>query len=97
MTKEEEILNFLSVNIFEPILTSKKASKELKSGVNLTTGRLKQLDAEGMIRYFWSAIAGTERSTEFAKRMEKEGFTRFEDIREKFKEKFNDVWLRSKA
>jgi hypothetical protein len=97
MTKEDEILNFLSKNVFQPILTSKTASQELKSGVNLTIIRLKQRDAEGMRQYFWSAIIGTERSTKFAKRMKQEGFTRFEEVIDEFRDKFNDTWLHSKV
>ena len=82
MTKEEEILNYLSVNVFEPILTSKKASKRIKSGVNITISRIKRLDADGMVRYFWSAIAGTPKSIKFRELMEQEGFVKFEDIKE---------------
>ncbi len=89
MTKEDEILKFLSENVFNPILTSKKASKKLKSGVNLTIMRLKRLDASGMVRYFWSAISGTPRSIEFAKQMKKEGVTRFEEVIDKFRETFS--------
>jgi len=95
MTKEEEILSFLSQHVFDPILNSPGASKELKSGVNLTIARLKQRDAVGMIHYYWSAIVGTEKSTKFARLMKKEGFTRFEEVLEEFREKFNDRWLRS--
>lgn len=94
MTKEDEILDFLSRNVFDPILSSKKASNELKAGVNLTIARLKQRDAAGMIQYFWSAIIGTERSIGFAARMKKEGFARFEEILEDFRGKFNDEWLK---
>ena len=97
MTKEDEILNFLSKNVFQPILTSKTASQELKSRVNLTIIRIKQRDAEGMRQYFWSAIIGTERSTKFAKRMKQEGFTRFEEVIDEFRDKFNDTWLHSKV
>lgn len=96
MTKKDEILEFLSENVFDPILTSKTASKELKAGVNLTIARLKQRDAVGIAQYFWAAIAGTDRSTKFAKRMKDEGFTRFEEVRKKFKKKFDDEWLSSK-
>lgn len=95
MTKEEEILAFLSESVFNPILNSSDASKELKAGVNLTITRLKQRDATGMIQYFWSAIIGTEKSIGFAARMKKEGFTRFEEILEDFREKFNDKWLQA--
>lgn len=49
MTKEEEILSFLHQHVFNPILNSQNASKELKAGVNLTIARLKQRDAAGMI------------------------------------------------
>ena len=91
MTKEEEILMFLHENVFDAILNSPKASKELKSGVRLTIARLKQRDAAGMVSYFWAAVAGTERSIDFAKRMKGEGFTRFEteEVLEKFREKFS--------
>jgi len=97
MTKEEDILNFLSVNVFEPILNSKSASRALNAGVRTTIYRLKQRDARGMVDYFWSAIKGTERSIKFAERMEKEGFIRFEEVLPKFRKKFGDAWLRSKA
>lgn len=89
MTKEEEILNFLSENVFQPILTSKTASRKLKSGVNLTIMRLKKLNASGMVKYFWSAISGTPRSIEFAKQMKKEGVTRFEEVIDEFRERFS--------
>jgi hypothetical protein len=87
-------MDFLSKKVFEPILSSANASRELKSGVNLTITRLEQRDAEGMIQYFWSAIVGTERSIGFARRMKAEGFTRFEEVLEEFRDRFNDKWLR---
>ncbi len=49
----------------------------------------------GMLKYYWSAIIGTERSTKFAKQMKKEGFVRFEELIDEFREKFNDKWLKS--
>lgn len=48
-----------------------------------------------MIQYYWSAVIGTERSTKFAREMRKEGFTRFEEIIDEFRDRFNDKWLRS--
>ncbi len=95
VTKEEEIMSFLSSNVFEPVLSSPRASRELKAGVNLTIARLRQRNAVGMVQYFWSAIVGTERSVGFAKRMKEEGFTRFEEVLEEFRVRFNDKWLRS--
>ena len=88
MTKEQEIMSFLSQRVFEPVLSSNTAPKELKNGVNLTIARMNQKNAEGMISYYWSAIVGTERSTKFAKMMKEEGFTRFEDIIDEFRDRF---------
>jgi len=88
MTKEQEIMSFLSQRVFEPVLNSSTAPKELKNGVNLTIARMNQKNAEGMINYYWSAIVGTERSTKFAKMMKDEGFTRFEDIIDEFRDRF---------
>ena len=96
LTKEDEILAFLSKNVFEPILASKSTSKELKAGVSLTIARMKKLKAQSMVQYFWSAIMGTPRSIEFAKRLKQDGFRRFEDVIDEFREKFNpDQWLTS--
>ena len=88
-------MNFLTRNVFEPILSSATASKELKSGINLTIMRMKQRNAQGMIQYFWSAVIGTERSVGFARRMKDEGFVRFEDVLTEFRDKFNDKWLKA--
>jgi hypothetical protein len=93
MTKEDEIMNYLHKHVFDPVLNSLTASNELKSGVRLTITRLRQQDAKGMINYFWAAITGTERSNNFAKKMKQEGFDRFEEVFEDFREKFNDKWL----
>lgn len=95
MTKEDEIINFLSEKIFNDVLASRTASKEVKSGVNLTIARLKSRDAPGMISYFWSAVGGTKNSISFARRMKAEGFIIFEDILEEFRSKFDDKWINS--
>lgn len=94
MTKEQEILNYLHEHVFDPILNSDKASPELKKGVRCTIMRLKERDAAGMVHYYWSAIVGTDRSVKFANSMREEGFTRFEEIIEDFRVRFNDAWLR---
>jgi hypothetical protein len=95
MTKEQELMEFLRTRVFQPVLDSPTASKELKGGVNLTISRMNQRDAAGMVQYFWSAVIGTERSIGFAHRMRQEGFTRFEEVLEEFRVRFNDAWLRS--
>lgn len=78
-TREAEIMDFLHRKVFDSILHDPRASKALKDGVRLTISRMERLPAESMIKYYWSAISGTPRSTDFADRMRREGFTRFED------------------
>ena len=95
MTKEEEIMTFLNENVFDPILSSESASESLKKGVRYTIMRLEQRDAKGMISYYGSAIVGTERSTEFARQMRDEGYTRFEEVIDEFRDRFNDARLAS--
>lgn len=94
MSKKDEIMQYLHLNVFDPILNSPTASESLKKGVRLTIIRMNERDAKGMLQYYWSAIIGTERSTKFAKMMKDEGFTRFEELLEDFRERFNDKWLR---
>lgn len=77
--KEQEIMHFLHMKVFDPILQSQTASINIKTGVRYTIMRLEKLDAKGMVQYFWSAISGTERSQDFADKMKNEGFVRFED------------------
>lgn len=94
MQKENEVMSYLESNIFNPILDSKKASESLKKGIRFTIMRLKERDAKGMVHYYWSAIVGTDNSTKFAKQMKEEGFTRFEEVMDEFRERFSDAWLR---
>lgn len=76
------------------MLTSTAASDSLKSGIRLTIIRMEKLEARKMIQYFWSAIIGTERSIGFAARMREEGFTRFEEIFEEVRVRFDDRFMR---
>lgn len=94
MTKEEELMNFLHEKVFDPILSSKEAPANIKSGVNLTIGRMNRLSAEKMIQYFWSALA-TDNAISFSKKIKAEELPRFEDVLEEFRDRFNDAWLRS--
>lgn len=93
--KESEIMSFLHSHIFSPILQSPQASEKLKQGVRYTIMRMEQRDAEGMVRYYWSAIVGTERSIGFAALMRQEGFSRFEEALEEFRVRFHDDFLKS--
>lgn len=96
MKKEDEIMTFLHERVFDHILTSEEYSNKVKQGIRLTVMRLNERDARGMISYFWSAIAGTERSINFSESMKNENATRFEDVLEEFRVKFDDKWLRDK-
>jgi hypothetical protein len=93
-SKEQEIMDFLHPRVFDSVLHSPNASKELKNGVRLTIVRMKQRDAGKMVQYFWSAIKGTPCSIGFAERMRKEGFLRFEEALEEFRTRFDDKFLR---
>lgn len=93
--KKKEVLDFLHQQVFDPILNSPNASATLKRGVRLTITRMNERDFSGVVHYYWSAIIGTDRSTEFARKMRHEGFTRFEEVIDEFRDRFNDQWLRS--
>lgn len=93
MTKEQELMDFMHQKVFDPILNSSTASSKVKSGVNLTIGRMNRLTADKMVQYFWSALA-TENAINFSKHLKMEGLVRFEDVMEEFRDKFNDSWLR---
>ncbi|MBA3897892.1 MAG: hypothetical protein H0X36_12330 [Sphingomonadaceae bacterium] len=93
-SKQLEVMTFLHEHIFDPILASPIASEALKQGIRYTVMRLEQRDAAGMVHYFWSAIIGTERSIGFAAKMKVEGFTRFEEVLEDFRLRFDDRFLR---
>lgn len=95
MSDKEEIMFFLHKRVFDPILESKTASNELKQGVRLTIMRMNERDAIGMIQYFWSAIVGTEKSTKFAKMLKREGYIRFEEVHEEFRDKFGDLYIKN--
>lgn len=95
MSKEEEVMDYLHREVFDPVLISPTASGRLKRGVRQTVARLLRRDARGMVHFYWAAVVGTEKSVMFAHAMRDEGFTRFEEVLEDFRARFNDVWLRS--
>jgi hypothetical protein len=72
-SNEQAIMDYLHEHVFNPILSSPRASKRLKAGVKLTTTRMRQLSAPKMVEYYWNAIKGTERSKGFAALMRKKG------------------------
>ena len=94
-TKEHQIMKFLHETTFDPILTSPRASAKLKQGVRFTIMRMEERDATGMIQYYWSAIIGTEKSKGFSAQMRKEGFSRFEEAIDQFRDRFDDQFLKA--
>ncbi len=87
--REKEIMEYLHEQVFDPILISPTASERLKRGVRLTVTRLRQRSADKMVQYYWNAVIGTERSVGFSAQMRQEGFTRFEEIIEEFRMRFD--------
>ena len=91
MTKEE-IMSFLQMSIFDPILNSTKTSEKLKSATRGAILRFKQRNAQKMIEYFWSEVVGTpDRSTKYGRLMKGEGFTQFEQIADEFRVRMKDI------
>jgi hypothetical protein len=92
--KAQEIMDFLSTRVFDPILNSPNASAKVKTGVRYTVMHMEQRKtALGMANYFWAAIRGTERSVHFADMMQYEGFDRFEEVFEEFRRRFDNNFL----
>jgi hypothetical protein len=93
--KELELLNYLKQKVFNPILNSDSASPKLKIGVRNTMKTMRRLDAKGMLSYYWNSIIGSSRSRSFSRLMKEEGFTRFEEVVDEMRMKFDDKWLRT--
>lgn len=87
--KEREIMEFLHENVFDPVLNSSTASSGLKSGIRLTIIRMQQHSSDKMVQYYWNSVIGTERSVGFAAKMRQEGFTRFEETIDEFRNRFD--------
>lgn len=95
MTKEEELMDFLNKNIFDPILCCPNTHKDIEAGVHRTIASFRTQDAAGMIEHFWKSIRGTDGSIAFSGMLKQHGFKRFEDILDEFRMHFNDEWLKS--
>lgn len=93
MTKAQEIMEFLTAKVFEPILNNPNTPGKIRSGVHLTIARMNKMTADKMIDYYWKTLR-TKNSIEFSKNLKEEKLPRFEDVLEEFREKFNDEWLR---
>ncbi|MFH1093365.1 MAG: hypothetical protein V1739_04315 [Candidatus Omnitrophota bacterium] len=96
MSKEEEIMDFLKKNIFDPIMCCPSAHEEIEAGVRRTITAFQAQNAAGMIEHFWKSIRGTDGSIAFSGMLKQHGFKRFEDVLDEFRMRFNNEWLKSK-
>lgn len=98
MDKKREFVTYLEENIWSEAerVGRENNNMTLVKGIRLTRIRITQLPtAEKMVHYFWSAIYGTDKSINFSEIMKEYGLTRFEDVLEEVRTRFNDDWLRA--
>ena len=98
MDKKREFVTYLEENIWSEAerVGRENNNTTLVKGIRLTRIRITQLPtAEKMVHYFWSAIQGTDKSINFSEIMKEYGLTRFEDVLEEVRTRFNDDWLRA--
>lgn len=87
-------MDFLHERVFDPVLNSTTAPDWMKRGVNKTIKGMENMSASEMIQYYWKAIS-SQNGARFSDSMNREGFTRFEDIKDEFANRFNDEWLKA--
>lgn len=92
MTKEQEILDFLEVKMFTPIIDSASASDRFKKATRGLRLRMKQRDAQGMIQYFWSTVVdATAKHAHYGRMLQNEGFTELEEVVSEFRVRFKEL------
>jgi hypothetical protein len=92
MTKEQEIMNFLEVKMFTPILKSALTSERFKKATRGLRLRMKQRDAQDMIQYFWNTVVDTKAKHAYYGRMlQNENFTEFEEVVNEFRVRFKEL------
>ena len=92
MTKEQEILDFLEVNLFNPILQSPSTGERFKVATRGLRLRMKQRDAQGMIQYFWNTVVSTnEKHANYGRMLKNEVFTEFEEVINNFRVRFKEL------
>ena len=92
MTKEDEILNFLEVRMFVPILNSAKTSDRLKKATRGLRLRLKQRNAQEMIQYFWNNVVDTQaKHATYGRMLYNERFSELEEVVNDFRLKFKEL------
>ena len=95
--KCKEIMNYFDEKIFNPALDFAKRNHNntIYRGINITRARMYRLSSEKKIQFFWSAIVGTDKSIRFSDILKDNGITRFEDIIEEVRTKFNNDYLKA--
>jgi hypothetical protein len=92
MTKEQEILDFLEVNLFNPILQSPSTPERFKSATRGLRLRMKQRDAQGMIQYFWNTVVDTKtKHANYGRLLQNEGFPGFDEVVNNFRVRFKEL------
>lgn len=92
MSKELEILNFLEVKMFTPILESSSTSERFKKATRGLRIRIQQRDAQGMIKYFWNTVVDSKaKHATYGRMLNNEVFPEFEDVVNEFRVRFHEV------
>lgn len=92
MSKEQEVLDFLEVNLFNPILQSPSTAEGFKTATRGLRLRMKQRDAEGMIQYFWNTVVDTNaKHAKYGRMLQNEGFPGFEEVVNNFRLRFKEL------
>lgn len=92
MTKEQEILEYLEVNLFNPILKSPVAAERIKAATRGLRIRMKQRDAQGMIQYFWNTVVDTNsKKANYGRMLQNAGFSEFEEVVNNFRVRFKEL------
>ncbi|MEA4902082.1 hypothetical protein [Desulfitobacterium sp.] len=92
MTKEDEILEFLEVRMFKPILNSSTTSERFKGATRGLKIRLKQRDAQGMIEYFWrNVVDATAKHANYGRMLQNEKIADFENVVDDFRVRFKEL------
>jgi hypothetical protein len=89
--KEHELMCWLWERQFAELLAD--GSKSVKAGVTLTVERMHGRDYNGMWRYYYACIEGTDRSVSFRQLLDAEQLPSFESNVRAFQERFPQKWL----
>lgn len=96
--KKQELLNDLEMKVFTPIEIKAKElnNQKLLKGVRLTRIRMNQLpDGKAVLKFFWSAITGTNKSIKFYNLLYENNLPSFESILVEIREKYTDNYMNS--